>query len=111
VVVAEQRKDAPEGLAQAVKDHVKSTLGLSVHEVVLVPPGGLPKTSSGKLQRRKTASVYATGELGKEDRTLGSNAARVTVARHVTRSLVARIRHRVKKVLMAPVTLIRGTLG
>jgi fatty-acyl-CoA synthase len=111
VVVAEQRKDAPESLAQAVKDHVKSTLGLSVHEVVLVPPGGLPKTSSGKLQRRKTASVYASGELGKEDRTLGSNAARVTVARHVTRSLVARIRHRVKKVLMAPVALIRGTLG
>ncbi len=111
VVVAEQRKDAPAELAQAVKDHVKSTLGLSVHDVVLVPPGGLPKTSSGKLQRRKTASGYQTGELGREDRTLGSGAARATVARHITKSVVARIRHGVKKVLLAPANIIRQTLS
>jgi len=107
VVVAEQRKGSPDTLSQAVKDHVRTTLGLSVGEVMLVPPGGLPKTSSGKLQRRKTASSYASGELGKEDRTLGSNAARTTVARHITRSVVARVRHGVKKALLAPAALFR----
>lgn len=111
VVVAEQRNGAPEGLAEAVKDHVRTTLGLSVHEVMLVPPGGLPKTSSGKLQRRKTAAGYASGELGREDRTLGSGAARATVAKHITRSVVARIRHGVKKALLAPTQLFRGIIG
>ena len=31
--------------------------------VVLLPPGALPKTSSGKLQRRETAALFAAGEL------------------------------------------------
>jgi fatty-acyl-CoA synthase len=29
-----------------------------------LPPGSLPKTSSGKLQRAKTVELYRSGELG-----------------------------------------------
>ena len=32
-------------------------------EILLVPPGTLPKTSSGKLQRRKARQLWAAGEL------------------------------------------------
>jgi fatty-acyl-CoA synthase len=97
VICAEARRDAPATLGDAVKDAVKTALGLSVHEVLLVHPGGLPKTSSGKLQRRKTRAGYEAGTLGKENRTLGSSATRATVARHITKSVVARLRHRVSK--------------
>ncbi len=36
---------------------------LSAHDLVLIRPGALPKTSSGKVQRRKTREMYLTGEL------------------------------------------------
>ncbi|HSF39873.1 MAG TPA: amino acid adenylation domain-containing protein, partial [Thermoanaerobaculia bacterium] len=34
-----------------------------VHEVVLVPPGGVPRTTSGKVQRRACRDLYLQGEL------------------------------------------------
>ena len=38
-------------------------MGLTLDDVVALPPGALPKTSSGKLQRAKTRELYETGEL------------------------------------------------
>ena len=38
-------------------------IGLTLDDVVALPPGALPKTSSGKLQRAKTRELYETGEL------------------------------------------------
>lgn len=111
VIVAEARKDAGPELPEQVKDAVKNALGLSVHEVLVVPPGGLPKTSSGKLQRRKTRSGYESGELGRENRTLGSSATKATVARHLTKSMMAKLRHRVgrvTRVLRSPMDLVRA---
>ncbi|MFO0725801.1 MAG: fatty acyl-AMP ligase [Myxococcota bacterium] len=99
VIVAESRKDADVPvLSEKVKDAVKNALGLSVHEVMLVPPGGLPKTSSGKLQRRKTRAGFESGALGRENRTLGSSATKATVARHLMKSTISKLRHRVGRV-------------
>jgi acyl-CoA synthetase (AMP-forming)/AMP-acid ligase II len=37
--------------------------GLSVHEAVLVAPGSVPRTSSGKIQRGATRVAYLSGNL------------------------------------------------
>jgi hypothetical protein len=38
-------------------------MGLTLDDVLALPPGALPKTSSGKLQRARTRELYETGEL------------------------------------------------
>ena len=64
--------------------------------VVCLEPGSLPKTSSGKLQRRKTRQHYIGGKLGTEgSRAMGSNADKVTLAKHVAKSLWSRAKARV----------------
>ncbi len=50
MVVAETRADDVPTVRDAVADRVRDAVGLPP-EVVLVAPGSLPKTSSGKLQR------------------------------------------------------------
>ena len=42
---------------------VKEAIGLAAAEVVLVLPGSLPKTSSGKLQRSLCRTRYLAEEL------------------------------------------------
>ncbi len=51
VVVAEIKGDASEELIRNVREAARSVSGLPPSDVVLVPAGTLPKTSSGKLQR------------------------------------------------------------
>ena len=48
---------------QAVRQRVSEQIGLKARDVVVLNPGSLPKTSSGKLQRRKTAELYLAEEL------------------------------------------------
>ncbi|HYO12430.1 MAG TPA: AMP-binding protein, partial [Thermoanaerobaculia bacterium] len=55
-------KDAPAAL-EAVRRAVAEEHEVQVHEVVLVGPGGVPKTSSGKIQRQTCRSLYLAGEL------------------------------------------------
>ncbi len=94
VVVAETRPDAPADTAEKVVAAIAEQLSLKVSDVVLLGVGQLPKTSSGKLQRRKTREQYLAGALGKHgDRTLGSSGEKLTVARHVARSLWGRAAH------------------
>ncbi|MBP9114547.1 MAG: fatty acyl-AMP ligase, partial [Polyangiaceae bacterium] len=50
-------------LSQAVRKSVQEGMGLTLDDVVILPPGTLPKTSSGKLQRAKTRQLYEAGEL------------------------------------------------
>ncbi|HKO15732.1 MAG TPA: aminotransferase class I/II-fold pyridoxal phosphate-dependent enzyme, partial [Gemmatimonadaceae bacterium] len=47
----------------AVRSAVGSTFGILPDEVVLVRPGALPLTSSGKVRRRATREAYLHGEL------------------------------------------------
>lgn len=97
VVVCEVKPDAPADLAEAISRAVADQLSLRVAEVVRLQVGQLPKTSSGKLQRRKTREQYLSGELGQEGvRTLGATGERLTVARHIARSLIGRASHAAK---------------
>ena len=50
-------------LCSEVRQAVQEGIGLALDDVVALPPGALPKTSSGKLQRAKTRELYETGEL------------------------------------------------
>jgi acyl-CoA synthetase (AMP-forming)/AMP-acid ligase II len=50
-------------VAAAVRAAVAAEHRLQVHTVVLLPPGGLPKTSSGKVQRRLCAALFEQGGL------------------------------------------------
>jgi acyl-CoA synthetase (AMP-forming)/AMP-acid ligase II len=50
-------------LVNAIKEAVGGHHGLPVHDVVLVPPGAIPRTSSGKTKRRATRELYLKGEL------------------------------------------------
>jgi 1-acyl-sn-glycerol-3-phosphate acyltransferase len=66
VVVAETReRDAARRavLASSVTDLVSRGLGLPPDRVELIPPGSIPKTSSGKLRREETKQLYLAGTL------------------------------------------------
>jgi acyl-CoA synthetase (AMP-forming)/AMP-acid ligase II len=68
VVLAFEVQDAERlGHASAllgeVRKAVQEGMGLTLDDVVALPPGALPKTSSGKLQRAKTRELYESGEL------------------------------------------------
>ena len=66
VVVAETReRDSARraSLASAVTDLVSRGLGLPPDRVELIPPGSIPKTSSGKLRREETRQLYLAGTL------------------------------------------------
>jgi hypothetical protein len=64
--------------------------------VSLLGPGEMPKTSSGKLQRRKTREQYLAGTLGSEGvRSPGSAGERLQLARHLLKSFFGRVRHRI----------------
>ncbi len=52
-----------EEIAEAVRRAVAAEHEAQVHEVVLIRQGGLPKTSSGKVQRRLCRELYLQGEL------------------------------------------------
>jgi fatty-acyl-CoA synthase len=63
VVVAETRDADPVAVRSAVADRVRDAVGIPAADVVLVAPGTLPKTSSGKLQRSLCKSRYTEGLL------------------------------------------------
>ncbi|QDG50729.1 fatty acyl-AMP ligase [Persicimonas caeni] len=50
-------------LSDTIKRVVKRHFGLSVAELALVPPGSIPKTSSGKIKRRTTQQLLDAGRL------------------------------------------------
>jgi fatty-acyl-CoA synthase len=63
VIAAEgNRADAAE-LRQAIANEINATLGLVTRHVAVVRVGSLPKTSSGKVQRRKTKQWFERGLL------------------------------------------------
>ena len=90
VVAAETREPDLAALQAQIVARISEEFSLAVADVALLPPGALPKTSSGKLQRRKTRDQYLKGALGKEGR--GGNA-RLAVAKHFALSLVGRAQH------------------
>jgi fatty-acyl-CoA synthase len=63
VVVAEARTDNYEEVKKAVRQQVVGVVGFPPRDIVLVQPGTLPKTSSGKLQRTLCRKQYLDQEL------------------------------------------------
>lgn len=63
-IAPEQRR----AIAAAVRERVGEHHSVAVREVVLVPRGGIRRTSSGKLQRSAVRAAYLSGEYSPEDR-------------------------------------------
>ncbi len=63
VVVAETKSGDDITLRDTVRARVHDSVGTAPEEVVLVRPGTLPKTSSGKLQRSLCKSRWAEADL------------------------------------------------
>ena len=63
VVVAEVNSDDLGSVRGSVEARVRDVLGLAADDVVLVAPGSLPKTSSGKLQRSLCRTRYLDEDL------------------------------------------------
>ena len=71
VVVAEVRTDSPSAVREAIHHRTLDVCGLPPRDVMLVRPGTLPKTSSGKLQRSKCRELYLAEVLELVDATVG----------------------------------------
>jgi fatty-acyl-CoA synthase len=66
VIVAESREEESgkrAAVVAAINDVVSRGLGLPPDRVELIRPGGIPKTSSGKLRRDETKQLYLAGTL------------------------------------------------
>ncbi len=63
VVVAETKAEDHEPVRRAVQARVRAAVGVPAKDVVLVAPGTLPKTSSGKLQRTRCREQYLARSL------------------------------------------------
>jgi fatty-acyl-CoA synthase len=63
VVACEGAAADAAAIREATTTCVAEQFGLAVHEVVVTPLATLPRTSSGKPQRRKTRQMYVDGTL------------------------------------------------
>ncbi len=63
IVCAEGKAPDAVALKRAIAEKVAESAGLRAAQVAVVQVGSLPKTSSGKAQRRKTKAQFEAGEL------------------------------------------------
>ncbi len=65
IVVCETKADPADyaSVIDAIKHRVRDAVGLPAHDVVLIAPSSMPKTSSGKLQRSECKHQYLAGAL------------------------------------------------
>ncbi|WP_132992772.1 long-chain-fatty-acid--AMP ligase FadD32 [Gordonia zhaorongruii] len=66
VIVAERgpgRKNDPQEVADKVRAAIAGRHGVMVRDLLLVPAGSIPRTSSGKIARRATKAAYVDGTL------------------------------------------------
>ena len=64
IVMAETKETNPEARAKliaAAHEVVTAIAGSAADDIVLVPPRGVPKTSSGKVRRSSAKELYETG--------------------------------------------------
>ena len=80
MVVAETRARDAGGARRASPPRSRSAwptaVGVPPDVVALVPPGAVPKTSSGKIRRAATRELYVAGALGRAPRTPAALTAR-----------------------------------
>jgi fatty-acyl-CoA synthase len=98
MVVAEARESNAARRATivaAITEQISKGLGLPPDRVELLPPGSIPKTSSGKLRREETKQLYLLGTLSKSKAPAWLQIARLGVAgawRSSSSAMAARIR-------------------
>ncbi|GED96337.1 long-chain-fatty-acid--AMP ligase FadD32 [Gordonia crocea] len=66
VIVAERgpgKRVDPQEVADTVRAAIAQRHGVMVRDVLLVPAGSIPRTSSGKIARRATKTAYVDGTL------------------------------------------------
>jgi acyl-CoA synthetase (AMP-forming)/AMP-acid ligase II len=91
VVVAETREaDGHDELQKKVVGAIQSATGLTVDAVSIVAAGTIPKTSSGKLQRRKARELFESGGLEKRE-----DESKLRTAARVAESQLAHLRLRI----------------
>jgi acyl-coenzyme A synthetase/AMP-(fatty) acid ligase len=56
-----QTEDDEKSIKNRMAQSVGLAFGLIPHDIVLIAPGKLPKTSSGKIQRLKAREIFAGG--------------------------------------------------
>ncbi|MBW4024252.1 MAG: AMP-binding protein [Proteobacteria bacterium] len=57
------RRDAPKPMIDAIRDAVWNGHDLAPHAIVLIEPGAIPRTSSGKIRRSATRAALLEGRL------------------------------------------------
>ncbi len=83
VVVAESRERDParrEAIRQAMSSRTVDALGVAADEVLIVSPGRVLKTSSGKIRRQATRDAFVRGDLARPARTLAGQWVRVAAS-------------------------------
>lgn len=73
IVTAEGMSTEAEALKTTIAQRIVADFALTPHDVLIVPQGTLPRTSSGKPQRRKTKQMYLDGSLARA-RTVQGNS-------------------------------------
>jgi fatty-acyl-CoA synthase len=63
VICCEGTANDAGAIQEATRTRIAAQFGLTVHEVVIMPPASLPRTSSGKPQRQKTRQMYLDATL------------------------------------------------
>lgn len=91
LVVVFETKAPSTDLERKVQAHLQTSLGLRA-TLLGLPPGSLPKTSSGKLQRRDARARYLAGTLGQR---AGRWSHRAKLALALAHGIVRRLNARV----------------
>jgi acyl-CoA synthetase (AMP-forming)/AMP-acid ligase II len=63
VAVFEAKRALPDGAASLILRAVAEAHGVKLHDLLLVAPGQVPRTSSGKVRRRACRDLYLAGAL------------------------------------------------
>jgi len=83
VVMAETRERdeaAREALRQKINEAALDVIGMPADEIVLAPPHGVLKTSSGKIRRAASREVFERGEVGRPQAPAWWQMAKLTLA-------------------------------
>jgi acyl carrier protein len=83
IVMAETKESDPEARARliaAAHEVVTAIAGSAADDIVLVPPRGVPKTSSGKVRRSSAKELYETGRTDVKQSGVWLQIARLAVS-------------------------------
>lgn len=95
------------GMAQAIRQAVAEQHELQVHTIAFLKPGGLPKTSSGKVQRQQCRRQFIDGSLdvlGVDS--LDQPVAAATLPDAADGEIMANLRQSISKILQLPAASI-----